>query len=176
MATQEFLIDGLRFLQRNRAFIGREFLTWLWFTSETQKHKIETQYGQFKLFLDDKLVLSSTSGSVHENSLKGGTPGYADEARAALKTGKLVQEAKFILQEGKRQWMWSMKSEDLAIRSLRLPPIEESEPAAYLLQRISATQTLLDVIDDLFKKYMSIRMTAQFKAEIEKMTDWLKQK
>lgn len=174
MATNEFLIDGLRFLQRNRGFLGREFLTWLWYTSETSKHKIKVDgFGEFKLFLDDKLVLSSSSGSVHENSLKGGTPGYAVEARTALQTGKMVQEAKFILQDGKRQWTWGMKADDLSVRSLRLPTIEESEPAAFILQRMRLVQTLLDVLDTLFKKYMSVRLTPAFAGEIENMTEWL---
>lgn len=177
MSDNELFNDGLRFLQKNKSFLGREFLTWLWFTSESQKHKIDVPgLGNFKFYLDDKLVLSATSGSVHENALKGGTPGYADEAHAALRTGKLVQEAKFILHDGKRQWTWGMKADDLSLRGVRLPPVPEPEPGAYVIQRISLMQTLIDVLDHLYKKYVSIRMTAQFKQEMEKMSFWLSTK
>lgn len=173
----ESFVEGLRFLQRNRAFLGREFLTWLWFRTESQKHNIEIPgHGKFKLYLDDKLVLSATSGSVFESALKGGTPGHADEAHLALKNGKMVHEAKFILQDGKRQWSWSMKSDDLSLRAVRLPPVVDPEPGAFIAQRMMFTQTLIDVVDTLFKKYMNLRLSNQFSNETQAMTNWLDSK
>lgn len=173
MITEQFA-DGVRFLQRNRSFLGREFLTWLWFTSESQKHNVDIPgHGKFKLYLDDKLVLSATSGSVFESSLKGGTPGYADEAHLALRNGKMVHEANFILQDGKRQWTWAMKSDDLAFRGVRLPPVVDPEPGVFIGQRMLFMNTLVDVIDTLFKKYMSIRLSTKFDAERLAMTEWL---
>lgn len=177
MIEQELFHDGLRFLQTNRAFLGREFLTWIWFLCETQSHKINVPgYGDMKLYLDDKLVLSSSGGSVHENSLRGGTPAYADEAKAALLAGKLVQEAKFILQDVERQWMWSMRAEDLSLRGVRLPSLQAPDAATHIAQRVTLMQTLVDVIDHLFKTYMDLRLSKRFDVEIARMGDWMNQK
>jgi hypothetical protein len=174
---KETLHDGLRFLQTNKTYLGREFLTWLWFLSDSQKHEVDIPgHGRFKLTLDDKLVLSSSGGSVHENSLKGPTPAYAAEARTALLSGKLVHEAKFILQNEDKQWMWTMKAEDLAPRSVKLPPVAEADAESHMGRRIEHMQLLTEVIDHLFKDYMSRRLTKQFADEMVRMSEWLEAK
>lgn len=173
----ELLQEGLRFLQTNRGFLGREFLTWLWFTSEVNQHKIKIEgLGEYKFFVDDKLVLSSSGGSVHENSLRGGTPAYAGEAHLGLVSGKLVSEAKFILQDAERQWMWNMKADDLSLRSVRLPSLQEPDAAAHITSRIALMQHLVEIMDALFKEYMAIRVTDQFEQELERMGEWLMSK
>jgi hypothetical protein len=173
----ELLHDELRFLQTNRAFLGREFLTWLWFKSETQNHKLTIgKYGTFHLYIDDKIVLSSTSGSVRENSLKGGTPAYAFEAGSALGTGKLVHEAKFILQDSERQWSFSLLADDLSLRTVRLPTISEADSHAHINQRIAYSQLLSNLIDELFRSFMEIRISDEFNGELTKIREWIENK
>ena len=173
----EQLQDELRFLQTNRAFLGREFLTWLWFKTETQNHKLSIgKYGMFHLYIDDKIVLSSSSGSVRENSLKGGTPAYAFEAGSALGTGKLVHEAKFILQDAEKQWSFSLLADDLSLRNVRLPTVVESESHAHINQRIKYSQLLSNLIDDLFKSFMKLRISEQFSEEVSKIREWVTNK
>jgi hypothetical protein len=171
------LHEGLRFLQSNRTFLGREFLTWLWYVTETNNHEVDVPgHGKFQLYVDDKLVLTATSGAAHENILKGGTPAYAAEAKQALLSGKLVAEAKFILQADDKQWMWSMKAEDLSLRGLRIPSVTEPDAASHMSRRLAHIQTLSDVIDHLFKAYMGIRITPQFEDEVKRMSSWMASK
>lgn len=173
----EFLEEGLRFLQTNRAFIGREFLTWLWFLSETQGHRIRLpELGEFRFFVDDRLVLTSPGGSVHENVLKGGTPAYATEAKVSLLSGKLVQEAKFVLQESERQWSWNMRADDLSLRGVKLPTVSEPDAAAHMASRVRMMQTLVDVMDGLFHQYMTLRITPAFEQELDRVSAWLASK
>lgn len=173
----EFLEEGLRYLQTNRMFIGREFLTWLWFLSETQGHRIRLpELGEFRFFVDDRIVLTSPGGSVHENVLKGGTPAYATEAKVSLLSGKLVQEAKFVLQEADRQWSWTMRAEDLSLRGVKLPPVSEPEASAHMSARIRMMQTLVDVVDGLFKQFMSLRTNPAFEHELGRVGAWLASK
>lgn len=173
----EFLHDELRFLQTNRIFLGREFLTWLWFKSETQSHKLTIgKYGSYHIYIDDKIVLSSTSGSVRENSLKGGTPAYAFEAGSALGSGKLVHEAKFILQDSERQWSFSLLADDLSLRAVKLPTISESDSHAYINQRVNYSQLLTQLIDELFKQFMNLRMSENFQEELRNIKEWIENK
>lgn len=170
----EFLEEGLRFLQTNRAFVGREFLTWLWFVSETQDHRVRIPgLGDFRFFVDDRLTLSSPGGSVHEHVLRGGTPAYASEARVSLLSGKLVHEAKFILQDGERQWSWSMRADDLGLRGVKLPPVNEPDAASHMTARLKMMHLLVDVLDTLFREYMEIRTSPRFDAEIARIGAWL---
>jgi recombination associated protein RdgC len=170
----EFLEEGLRFLQTNRAFVGREFLTWLWFLSETQGHRVRLpDVGEFRFFVDDRIVLTSPGGSVHENVLKGGTPAYATEAKVSLLSGKLVNEAKFVLQEAERQWSWSMRADDLGLRGVKLPPVSEPDAAAHMAARLRMMQTLVDVIDGLFRQFMELRVSPAFEQELDRVASWL---
>jgi hypothetical protein len=170
----ESIHDELKFLQTNRNFLGREFLTWLWFKSETQNHKIQTKhYGEFQLFIDNKIVLSSASGSVRENSLKGGSPAYAQEASAALSSGKMLQEAKFVLQNHELHWGFSISADDLALKSIRLPVVAQENTMEHFTQRIAYTRMLNDIIEELYKEYMNLRLTNLFEKEAENIQQWL---
>lgn len=176
-AVNDSTIEELHFLQNNRSFLGREFLTWLWFKSESQNNKLTIgKLGTFHFFIDDKIVLSSTSGSVLENSLKGGSPAYASEAGMALSTGKLVHEAKFILQDSERQWSFSVMANDLSIRGIRLPPVVESDSQSHISKRIIYAQFVTDVIDELFKEFMNIRTSSNFSEELLNIRKWMTDK
>lgn len=170
-------LESLRYLQTNQAFLGREFLTWLWYHTESFRHEINLgDLGIYKLYVDDRLVLSSSSGSAHEQALKGGTPAYAAEALVALQSGKLVHEAKFILQDQERQWMWSMKADDLALRSVRLPAVQAPDAATHMQARIANTQLLVDVVESLFKRYLETRLSPKFTQELQAIQEWMASK
>jgi len=167
-------LESLRYLQTNQAFLGREFLTWLWYHTESGRHEVNLgELGIYKLYVDDRLVLSSSSGSAHEQALRGGTPAYAAEALVALQLGKLVQEAKFILQDNERQWMWSMRADDLSLRSVRLPTVQAPDASTHMQARIANTQLLVDVVETLFKRYLGVRMSAKFTEELQRIQDWM---
>lgn len=170
-------LESLRYLQTNQAFLGREFLTWLWYYTESGKHEINLgSLGIYKLYLDDKLVLTSTAGSAHEQALKGGTPAYAAEALVALQSGKMVHEAKFILQDKEQQWMWTMRADDLALRGVRLPSVQAPDASAHMQARIANTQLLVDVVETLFKMYLELRMSDAFAQELRRIKDWMSEK
>ncbi|MEN9529090.1 MAG: hypothetical protein RI932_963 [Pseudomonadota bacterium] len=170
-------LESLRYLQTNQAFLGREFLTWIWYYTESGKHEINLgELGIYKLYVDDRLVLSSSSGSAHEQALRGGTPAYAAEALVALQSGKLVQEAKFILQDNERQWMWSMRADDLSLRGVRLPGLQAPDASTHMQARIANTQLLVDVVETLFKQYLELRLSEKFTQELQRIQDWMQSK
>jgi hypothetical protein len=177
--------ENVRFLESSRAFLGREFLTWLWFHTETHNHLIkidlssENKSGataQYRLFLDDKIVLSAAGGSFQENALKGGSPAYAAEALVSLNSGKLVQEARFVMQNNDRQWSWTIRSEDLSLRNVKLPSLQETDPAAHLIERVRLTQELVDVVESLFRQFYALRSEKSFEQEQAKLVEWLEHK
>jgi hypothetical protein len=163
----------LKFLEKNKNFLGKEFLSWIWLKLHVQNHSLSIpNYGTFKMYMDDRIVLSSKKGSVHEFSLKGGTPAYADEMKNALKSGKLIAEAKFILEDKQRQWSFAITGESLTLKNVKLPKITSSseEPSHYLSERIMLTDVLVHVIDSLYKDFMKIRISeTNFLENVEDM-------
>ena len=104
---------------------------------------------------------------------RAGTPARAKEALISLQTGKLVHEAKFRLEDSERQWAWTMRSDDFSLRGLRVPTVNEPDTASHMTKRLSYIQILTEVLDHLFRTYMSIRLTPQFAEEVANMAGWL---
>src|SRR5262249_10437759 len=101
MPTSPEQVEHLTNLSKAKGFLGREFLTWLWYMAETYEDHLTTSgpSGEeiaFDIWVDDRLVLEATGGSAssHENVMKGGDPSQSYEAAAALGTGKTVKELK----------------------------------------------------------------------------------
>ena len=175
--SQEFFEENIQFLQKSRAFVGREFLTWVWFVTESQGHILRFEdIGEWRMFVDDKIVLVSQGGSALENTLKGGSPAFATEAKISLLSGKLLQEARFVLQQEDRLWSFTLRADDLSFRGLRLPALQEPDPAAHLSLRLRYTQQLVDVVQALFRQFMELRTQESFRDEIVKMSHWLESK
>ena len=94
-------VEYLTTLVAAKRFLGRDFLTWLWYQAETRKSpvSIDSQTLEEKLkvdfWVDDRAILEATEGSdVHEHVLKGYKQSQSAEATAALMSGKTVKELK----------------------------------------------------------------------------------
>src|SRR5262245_9766039 len=93
-------LEVLATIPKTKAFLGREFLTWLWWhveTTETEHTVADPSSGKrlaFDAWIDDRLVLEAGHGLSHEDVLKGGDPSRSDEASAGIASGKTVKELK----------------------------------------------------------------------------------
>ena len=77
---------------------GRDFLTYLWYLSETGAVTIEhPQYGEFDILVEGPLVFAASdmaAGSGETAVKKGDLPQQSAEAKAALAVGKKLKKAK----------------------------------------------------------------------------------
>lgn len=166
-------LERIKFLQTNRTFLGREFLTWVWYWLESRNHLVDLPGGQtFHVYVNDKIVLSSASGPVREHTMRGGTPSTAAEAKQAVRAGKLVTEASFLVKQDKLQWTWSMKSDDLIFRNVRLPGISSEDPDSYLAARLRHVETLRNVKEFLFRQFFELRFSKGFRTVHNEITNW----
>ena len=88
-------MDRLECIERSR-FLGREFLVWLWHESEHAEGVLPIGEGEsVSLWLEEQLTLISDDLlGRHECRLKGSTPSLTNEAKEALRAGKLPVKAK----------------------------------------------------------------------------------
>ena len=82
-------MDVLKAMEE-KAFWGHEFLTWLWFRSETEGTEMEAKgVGPAALWIEDRLVLESLDSDSRENTLKAGdVAGSAEAAAAGWREGR----------------------------------------------------------------------------------------
>ena len=74
---------------RKSEFLGREFLLWLWFKSETHEGRFDLgETGQVELWIDHRVVLQTAREDGVEKVVCSGENPHLREARFALKQGK----------------------------------------------------------------------------------------
>lgn len=113
------------------AFLGEEFLTWIWYRTEARKAVFPMENGdQVGVALDDLLVFGGADENEMQQTLRHGMPTRAMEAAAALKAGKRLRKAKMILAEGDEQWSFTLDGATLSFSSVRCPEPEADDDAA----------------------------------------------
>jgi hypothetical protein len=153
---------------KSKGFLGREFLTWLWFQSEKNTEPFPlANPGSDKdyiidLWIDDRVTLEASSGTVHSHTLKGGDPSQSAEAATALMTGKTPRELKLgVTIQGWGEFICTLSGDTLSPRSVHLPEPGEADGEAQdtspLSFRLHALEALCEVIDGLFALYMDDR-------------------
>lgn len=169
-------------LAKEKKFIGQEFLTWLWLTSEINSSLINLGNGQVaQVWFEERLVLDSGSGDLLESlSLTGRNMGLA-EARTGLRAGKKVALARLRLVREDHETILTMKAETLEISGLKLPkgidPIDDEGGPATLLERVSLLEECIEVLDQLFARFLEIRLSHEWvDTELPTFKKWLKRK
>ena len=71
--------------------LGQEFLTWLWFRSETQPMGFKDKEGvPFSMNLEQRIVVQGGEGDSLETASVSGSLSQLREVRLGLRTGKKV--------------------------------------------------------------------------------------
>jgi hypothetical protein len=195
MSTREH-VDQLTTAARGKAFLGPEFLTWLWYVAETGRERqtlpasesngaITGRSVDYDFWVDDRLVLESRSATQHSSVMKGGDPSQSQEAAVALAAGKTVRELKLGLNvQSVGEYSAILAGEDLAPRSLKLPsaPGESGDGKAAagplpLASRIKHLDLFLAIIDQLFRRFLAARTEADWDDEVvPAMRSWIKKR
>ena len=185
-------VEQLVTLARAKGFLAREFLTWVWYQCERNAESLRAQnpFGKGHLaatmWIDDKLILESTSGEVHETIMKGGKPSVCYEASMGLASGKSVKELKFGLTvEGIGDFTAVLNGDDLCPRGLKLPDLMDQgdndlktkKLGAPLVTRLQLVRVFTCYLDGLFAKFVDERMAEDWQANgLTQMRTWVKDK
>jgi recombination associated protein RdgC len=182
---------------RAQAFLGREFLTWLWFRCETDGGTFELPRGgrrrrkgergkagdddggedEVGVVFDDYVALVSDGDEKEQNIVKNGSPHRSAEARTALLVGKVVASARLEVARGDRAWKATVSGETLDLRSVKYPDPEGSDPEERTLQRLDAMRELGDIVDELYGLFLSVRTSPAWeKEELPAVTRWIRKR
>ena len=157
-------------------FIGREFLTWLWYRTELQEEIFRIDDAPpMMISFDDRLVLEAAVENIREvNTIRGESPTQTAEARAALRMGKKAVQARLTVGLGTQEWICVVKGDDLSLSGIKVPAVLKDAEDDVLMERIHLLDQLEDALDALYREFLGIRMDdARWGSELEAIRDWV---
>jgi len=165
---------------RDLSFLGREFLTWLWFKSEERGGTILIpDKGDIGLHFTRRMVLESGEGQYAERVACQGY--YADlkEGITALQKGKKIKEARLKLSVDSNEFEVTLKADKFQFQSLKPPPTlkfgeEEEEKEGRILERVYLIETVIRTMEQLFNLFLSHRTSPEWiSSEIPRIQKWM---
>ncbi|MFP4379731.1 MAG: hypothetical protein ACLFUS_04430 [Candidatus Sumerlaeia bacterium] len=158
-----------------KAFLGMEFATWLWYLSEGETRGIEIpKHGFCEIALEKDLLLSSEVGESQNSTFKGDAPTLAPEAATALLAGKKVKRAKIILELDGIKYELSLNAESFDWSGLKIDtppslPFEEAVPI-----RLNALEEFHKIFAALYNMFLDLRLDPEaWEAEEGKIREWV---
>jgi len=158
------------------AYLGTEFLTWLWWKGETGR-------GLFKLpdlgeadIVVDTMALATTEddGDVRAAQFKGDAPGGSPLLRDAIAEGRKISRATMRVVWENIAWSVTVNGETLDLSGIKLPVASRGNAAEVTRLRLDTLESFLSLWERIFAEYMAVRVDATAWAdESDNFVAWL---
>jgi len=159
--------------------LGQEFLTWLWFASETSSGLFRTKDGEaFSVTVEQKVAVQGGEGEARETAMCSGPMAELREARMGLATGKKVNKVKVRIEKDEAAWQVLLDAATFTLQGLKTPKVEMKleegeDPDARILEKIYLLEKCTGYVDTVFAKFLDLRFSPQWKEETARLRRWL---
>lgn len=157
--------------------LGQEFLTWLWFRSETNSTFKDDKGQDFQVSMEQRIVVQGGEGDLIETASVSGAMSELREARLGLTTGKKVTRALIRLEQDPEVWQLTLKAEDFSLGSLKTPKVDtadkDDDPDAAFFEKIFLIEKGLNFIDVIYKEFLTVRLSKEWPDEIKALQRWM---
>jgi len=177
-------MDLIELIEEKR-FIGQEFLTWLWWKSEERGGSVALDgYGDILVALEKHVLLEAGEGESAERLICSGLQTELKEARTGLALGKKLEQARILLTHDAYEYNFTLTGSTMDFRSVRLPKTAAAEDKpdsraeeleGVMLERIFLFETLVRLVQELFRMFLKSRVGDMWPAEAEKIRAWIGQ-
>ncbi len=153
-------------------FLGREFLTWLWYQSHRREavFKLE-KAGDLELWFDGPVALQSDGSATTQKILCSSET--LTEAKLALREGRKVVRANLRVVSGNEEWSLTVEPLWLNLKSLRLPKTG-GEDEGLFYERVFLIERITAIMDELFELFLEIRTSPRWREEeLPAMRQWV---
>ncbi len=145
-------------------FLGFEFLTWLWFFTETSEKGIKFGEGGdqvAEVHLGERLVLA-LPGEGKERVICTTQANALHEARTALQQGKLVQEIQLFLRKGDNEYFLTLDSSLWPFKALKSPKqyseFDKEDLDGRFLEKMYFLEESAAILDALYTRFLFERL------------------
>jgi len=162
-------------------FLGNDFLTWIWFSIETQKNFSDLLGSKdvISLEIGNSIVLENQLGdkSKEKITIKGDEAGL-EEGTTALKKGAWVTQINLMCKINEDEYKFTIKGESYNITGLKTPKTDLSktgdEIEGLVLEKAFFCLKIYEVIDTLFLKYLEQRVSDNWNHKgLQEIKNWI---
>ena len=162
-------------LLRGRAYLGREFLTWLLWRSESGDALVDFEGAGLVVLYTGRCTLKGINGDVTELMARGALAPYSENVKHSLDRGLLIHQARLRLTHGEKVYEVTLDAEFLDIRAAKLPELMAEEEDDKLLERLYLTEQLSGMVDALVQSFLEVRASRNWsKKVVPAMKSWMK--
>jgi hypothetical protein len=148
--------------------IGQDFLTWLWFCSETRGGMMRLEAGEFAVMVEGPLTFAMEGEGAHEAVLRRGTPELSAEAKIALLSGKKLRRSRILIARGTETWQTTLDADQFTFRGLKLPEGEKLDAISRFQARMTMIKTFLDAFYGMYDRFLKERNDPKLWAATQK--------
>jgi hypothetical protein len=158
---------------REKAFLGREFLTWLWFKSIRSGGRIDIPGGRMlEVIFLDKMTLDLAEAETPQTVTLKGEQSELREGLAALREGKKIEEARISVRAGDDDFTMNLKATWFSFGSFRTPailPLSETDAdddgETAFLEKTRLIEEGMEAVDALFECFLRLRTSDRWEEE-----------
>ena len=163
--------------ERTSPLAGHDFMTWLWYQSETFPDKVPAgKEGHLGILVEGPLTLVMEGGGAHEITLRKGNPTQSAEARSCLLAGKKLRKANINLVRGEQVWNMSLDGETLAVRSLKpIPPEGNLDYVSRFQDRMLQVELVGQLLRGVYDSFVEERKSPEiWGKQVKAIQAWAK--
>ncbi len=168
---------GVLELIQQKSFLGREFLTWLWFRAE-RDGRIELHGGKpVAVEILGPILLDAQYGDARASTLKGESPATSPEAQTSLIEGKKLRRTRLKLERDGVEWVLTLDGETFNFTGLAIPNPGRMPFEDLLTMRAEMMFEFERTLEALYEEFLHLRLDAKhWPKEIKAIHAWVKEK
>jgi recombination associated protein RdgC len=154
---------------RETESLGREFLLWLWFKSETDEGVFDLgEAGTAELWFDGKMTLQIEHDLGVETITCTGNHPHLKEARFALSEKKEITQAMVKMSLGDNQWSFILDSTWMNFKSFKTPKViqdKEEDPDGIFYEKMFLVEHAITAVDIIFSSFIRLRISPEWETK-----------
>ena len=160
--------------------LSEEFLTWAWYRAWTAQQVFSISGHSVTIEVNQPASVQHFNGASRSvASVRGDDLNFA-EIFKGLQEGKKVCGLTLRLELDGAPYSVRLAYPDLILRSARLPAVAKDsigdDPDGLFLERAYLIETLYSALDLMFGEFVALRVSNDWKAEEERIREWIRQK
>ncbi len=158
------------------AFLGCEFLTWLWYSVSTSGINRILKKGD-SLEIGNKIVLErKLNDSIEKITIKG-KDADLEEGMISLKKGAVVKELNLLYKSGDKEWFFTVTGESLSLSNIKTPDIgfieTKNDAEGFAMEKFFLFSSIFSLIDDLYKNFIKVRVSDKWNPVVSDIRKWI---